>query len=354
MNHTLVTLPEAAAQFTVNKRTLQRRVADGSLKPAGTRKGKSGQRTNVFRVSDILKVLPRRKIPFHSSQRFFDKCIGHFCDPRATLLKLLFANGLSTNGEEFLDLDVARAGIKLVREGHPSFLKMLSDKEPLGKDFASALAKRLGPEKGITIEAMDTDYDPEDFHQFLCACKKLVRQGFSADPEKGIGEFGVDRDLVAEARPRWLDSIAATDVPGWAQQSVVPYHERRTVREALDTVSAAAAEDPKLQDFLQTVKRDLAKLKPVAGIRSEQAQDRDGATAEAIGTIGTNLTKDFGVPKGLARRFCHGLHRRMHHEAFRDLRECQASGFLGPAGRRKSFPVAVVNRVFDLSPSAKL
>jgi len=152
-----ISLEEAAREYRISKRTLQRRVAANRMRPVDSGTSESGQGVNLYLVDDIRRLLPTGASRDATWRRFFYRCLAAGCAPKQTLEKLVFTQTQSRNQELFYDIDLAHAAMKLVMDGHPSFLHMLSDQWRLKRGFASKIAQLLGPDRRIRLSESDED-----------------------------------------------------------------------------------------------------------------------------------------------------------------------------------------------------
>ena len=374
MSDAWLSIEQLASRSRTSVRTLRRRIEAGFLVPAEYRISASGRKVALFREEDVVRIGPFKSRP-ETWQAFFHRCIKSGCAPRLTLQKLLLSEMKSKSRGTYFDMDLAHAGMRLVFDGDPEFLHMLSSQWALKNSFASEIVRILGPERRIRLTgSSDACSHMGTFAHDFIGLKRTYLDGEILTVTGKSIPLIAETDILHGTRPRYLDRVKCPTIPVWALTSVMPFREGAHSKAAIARMRKLAALRPRLATFLRSVERDLEGLKldawalqPIeqdsskmkqkakkAGLsRHEQSTTRDNPVAAGISVLIKDLVTQYKVPLVIARRYCWAVHRRIHPDQYGALRQAQQKNWTGPVGVKK-LSRAVVNRIFCASRSAEV
>lgn len=353
-----VSILQAAQKFSICRRQLMRWKASGAI---ALHSADGNVRTHVDeRQVRKLAKSTRGRSRVQKSVMFAENCKKNRVDPKRTLEKILLGTPDPAAKHEVYDIELGAAALRLALESQSEFLLYLSEqKEPDGT-FASEIARLLGPKSSLLVKEQTPT---KDVQAHWSVWKSMILQGRA--PTSGLREdtFESLRDKCSRSKPSYLEKLHCTDLPAWAETSIVGFRRSNKVKSSIKRLISRAAENPELSAFLAIARRSVEEMKPSAAIQlpenykrvhsdsPKSDSDRFPFEAEQIKELTEYLVKHFKLRRRTANDYLWGHFYSIHNDRLAEMRQ-MSPDWVGSATAKK-LSRAVVNRMFDSSRSAR-
>lgn len=289
---------------------------------------------------------------YYRAKRFFWNCVSMDVEPFETLHSALSAN-FGDEVNRHYDLDFVHAAIRLTLEDSDRFLAFLTERWEFDGTFVSQIASLLG----FKEPRCDLSADDEKEAEFLWFWKR-IRAGLAYPDESGVEmpHQVVNRDLLNGTRPRYLNLlINCTDIPKWAEESVLPFRRPwdSTTAMAFERINKMASRRPALDAFLRGLAKSVMPQRLV--YKAEGTEGKDPEVVNWVYRARDQIVALFeDIDRNLALDYCWALSNRVNHDTAIFIRRTKTDAWRVSNKGHFVWPVAMVNRIFCLGRGAKI